>query len=183
MVLTVSRGETITYHQVWYKGKVFVNLIGVWDRGLREPLWVMTNLDAESALRIYRCRMKIEQTFRDLKDKLGMQRLMNKRQSYMEKMLAFLLLVYAIALLVGEGLRDRLYGQPPPTRPKNPACATPILPQKGKKGKCYSGLFVLLCQKWSLPISEWQKILAQALTALLLLFSPLSQLMSEAQLK
>ncbi|MBC7241651.1 MAG: transposase [Anaerolineae bacterium] len=43
----------------------------------------MTDLDAKSALRIYRCRMKIEQAFRDLKNKLGMQGRMSKRQSYM----------------------------------------------------------------------------------------------------
>lgn len=52
-------------------------------RDLREPLWIMTDLDAKSALRIYRCRMKIEQAFRDLKNKLGMQGRMSKRQSYM----------------------------------------------------------------------------------------------------
>jgi hypothetical protein len=172
VVLAVARGETITYHQVWYKGKVCVNLIGTWERGLHEPLWVMTNLDAESALRIYRCRMKIEQTFRDLKDKLGMQRLMNKRQSHMEKMLALLLLVYAIALLIGEGLRDRLYGQPPQTRSIDPAGATPIPSQKGRKWKCYSGLFVLLCQKWSLPVSEWREVLAQSLTAFTAIVQP-----------
>jgi ABC-type enterochelin transport system permease subunit len=40
-----------------------------------------------------------------------MTKLMNKQQTYMEKMLALLLLVFAIGLLVGERLRDHLYGE------------------------------------------------------------------------
>jgi hypothetical protein len=39
-----------------------------------------------------------------------MERLMNKTQENMEKMIALLLIVYAIALLVGENLRDYLSG-------------------------------------------------------------------------
>jgi|Deesub1362A_J573_1020465.scaffolds.fasta_scaffold15241_2 hypothetical protein len=54
--------------------------------------------------------MKIEESFRDLKGLLGMERLMNKTQENMEKMIALLLIVYAIALLVGENLRDYLSG-------------------------------------------------------------------------
>jgi len=37
---------------------------------------------------------------------------MNKQQVYMEKMVALLLLVFTIGLLVGEELRDLLYGEP-----------------------------------------------------------------------
>ncbi len=36
-----------------------MNLIGVWNTGFSYALWIMTNLDSETALRIYRCRMKI----------------------------------------------------------------------------------------------------------------------------
>jgi hypothetical protein len=53
----------------------------------------------------------IDETFRDLKSPLGMTKLMNKQPKLMEKMLALLLLVFAIGLLIGEGLRDHLYSE------------------------------------------------------------------------
>jgi hypothetical protein len=90
--------------------QVCVNLIGTWGKGFREPLWIITNLEAQHGQRIYFARIKIEETFRDLKSLLGMTKLMNKQQQLMEKILALLLLVFAIGLLVGEGLRDHLYG-------------------------------------------------------------------------
>jgi hypothetical protein len=109
IALTISPGETVLHHHVWYMGKVRVNVTGTWKKGLAEPLWVMTNLAAKTGLRIYFARMKIEETFRDLKSLLGMTKLMNKQQIYMEKMLALLLLTFTIGFLVGEGLRDLLY--------------------------------------------------------------------------
>jgi hypothetical protein len=69
-------------------------------------------LKREKGLDIYSARMKIEESFRDLKGLLGMGRLMNKTQEKMEKMIALLLIVYSISLLVGENLRDYLYAQP-----------------------------------------------------------------------
>lgn len=111
VALTISPGETVIHNHVWYMGKVCVNVIGTWKRGLSEPMWVMTNLDAKAGRRIYFARMKIEETFRDLKSLLGMTKLMNKQQVYMEKMLAILLLTFTIGLLVGEGIRDFLYGE------------------------------------------------------------------------
>jgi hypothetical protein len=111
VALTISPGETVLHNQVWYKGKVRVNLIGTWGKGFTDPLWIMTNLEAKQGQRIYFARMKIDESFRDLKSLLGMTKLMNKRQAIMEKMLALLLLVYAIGLLVGERLRDHLYGE------------------------------------------------------------------------
>jgi hypothetical protein len=109
--LTSLPGEVIIYNRVWDKGQVCVNLIGTWKKGFSEPLWVMTNLTAEEGLRIYLLRMKIEKSLRDLKSLLGMTKLMNKQQVYMEKRLALLLLVFAIGLLVGEHIRDFLYGE------------------------------------------------------------------------
>jgi hypothetical protein len=147
VVLTISPGETVIHNRVWYKGKVCVNLIGKWKKGFSEPLWIVTNLPAQEGLRIYRARMKIEESFRDLKSLLGMTKLMNQRKSHMEKMLALLLLVFAIGLLVGERLRDHLYGEamaedePIPEKDRIPG--SPFL-KKGKKWKRYSGLFILL---------------------------------------
>ena len=51
--------------------------------------------------------MKIEETFRDLKSLLNFHKLMNKRRTLMEKMVAFLLIAYAIALILGETLRNQ----------------------------------------------------------------------------
>jgi hypothetical protein len=130
----------------------------------------MTNLDAKEGQRIYFARMKIEQSFRDLISLLGMAKLMNKQQQIMEKMLALLLLVYAIGLLIGEGLRDHLYGDliqeqdVVPEKERIPG--SPFL-KKGKKWKRYSGLFILLKQKWSLSVNEWRKIFTSALTSFL----------------
>lgn len=55
-------------------GKVFVNLIGNWKEGFSQPMWVMTNLKAEDGLDIYLQRMKIEESFRDLKNLLGIEK-------------------------------------------------------------------------------------------------------------
>lgn len=173
--LSIAPGETKSYHQVWYKGEVCVNVIGEWGQGFRQPLWIMTNLKAEAGLHIYRSRMKVEESFRDLKSLLGLEKLMNKRQVYMEKMVALLMLVYAIGLLVGEGLRDQLYGEPivddELLSDEDRIPGSPFR-KKGKKWKRYSGLFVLLKRKWSLPASQRRKIIQDALTAFTRLVFP-----------
>ena len=153
VALTISPGETVFLHQVWYMGKVCMNVVGTWKKGLTEPMWVMTNLEPKRGLRIYFARMKIEETYRDLKSLLGMTKLMNKQQVYMEKMVSLLLLTFTIGLLVGEELRDLLYGEP--IAEDEQVDVTERIPgapslKKGKKWKRYSGLFVLLKQKWTL---------------------------------
>src|SRR4030067_657827 len=167
VALTISPGETVIHNRVWYLGKVCVNLIGTWKKGLSEPLWGMTSLVAQEGLRIYFARMKIEETFRDLKSMLGMTKLMNKQQVYMEKLLAILLLTFTIGLLVGEELRDLLYGEPiPEIEPVDEQECIPGSPslKKGKKWKRYSGLFVLLKQKWTLSHEQKTAVLDAALT-------------------
>ena len=175
VLLTISQGETVLHHQVLYKGKACVNLIGTWGRGFADPLWIMTNLDPQQAQRIYFARMKIEETFRDLKSLLGLTKLMNKQQKNMEKMLALLLLVFAISLLIGEGLRDHLYGEPIQDQEVVPEKALiPGSPQrkKGKKWKRYSGLFILLKLKWSVSAGAWHSILDTPLTTFLNIVRP-----------
>ena len=108
--LSISRGKKVIYRGVWYQGQVQVNLIGIWKKGNAEPLWVMTDLDPEEGLRIYLKRMKID-NFRDLKNLLGLERQMNKRWERSKGAACCALLVYAIGLLVGESLRDYLYGE------------------------------------------------------------------------
>ncbi|MGQ9494407.1 MAG: hypothetical protein ACUVR2_11725 [Anaerolineae bacterium] len=80
-----------------------------------------------------------------------------------------LLLVFAIGLLVGESLRDHLYGELVQEQEVVPEQAPiPGSPSaKGKKWKRYSGLFILLKQKWSLSASEWQQIVTAALMTFL----------------
>jgi hypothetical protein len=172
VVLTIAPGETVIHNHVWYMGKVRVNLIGIWNKGFTDPMGVMTNLDAKEGLRIYFVRMKIEETFRDLKSLLGMTKLMNKQQLYMEKMLALLLLTFTIGLLVGEKIRDFLYGEQitedeqVPDKERIPGS---LSLKKGKKWKRYSGLFVLLKQKYSISVEQRAIVLKAALDTFLAL--------------
>ncbi|MEO0133015.1 MAG: transposase [candidate division WOR-3 bacterium] len=173
--LTLSRGGNVIHRHVWYKGKVCVNLVGIWDKGFADPLWILTNLPAKEGLRIYQKRMKLEESFRDRKSFFGMDKLMNKRQESMEKMLALLLLVYAIGLLIGEGLRDWLYGEPireQEITPQDERIPDDAQRKKGRKWKCYSGLFILIMQKWSLSTSEWHRIICNALAAFITIVPP-----------
>ena len=52
----------------------------------------MTNLDTFQGLAIYLQRMKLEESFRDMKNLLGLEKLMNKHRDNMEKMVALLLM-------------------------------------------------------------------------------------------
>jgi len=166
VALTISPGETVMHNQVWYKGEVCVNLIGTWGKGFKDPLWIMTNLEAQQGQQIYFRRMKIDETFRDLKSLLGMTKVMNKQQQFMEKMLALLCLVFAIGLLVGEGLRDHLYGEEMDEQeviPDKVRIPGSLYRKKGKKWMRYSGLFILVKQKWSVSASNWHTIVGTAL--------------------
>lgn len=107
--LKVGKGEVNAFRKVYYKGDIEVNLAGTWRRGEKEPLWVMSNLDPERALELYEQRMKIEESFRDLKDLLRIDRMMNKRQKYLDRLIAWALIAYAIGFVVGEFVRDEQY--------------------------------------------------------------------------
>ena len=159
----IMPGQKEIWRGVFYRGEVEVNLIGVWRPGLRQPLWIITDLEPEKGLEIYRQRMKIEQSFRDLKSLLGMGRVMNQRQELMEKTLALVTLAYVVALLTGEMLRDLLYGG---GLPANPLDALRPPAQQGKKWHLYSGLFILLKKKVHLPQAKWRQVSAAAYTLL-----------------
>ena len=152
IALSIDKGETRVLNKVFYMGKVFVNVIGVWKQGFHSPLWIMTNLEAEDGLEIYLQRMKLEESFRDMKSLLGLEKLMNKRRDHMEKMVALLLIAYAIALWLGETMRAALF------------------PLGTRKHGLYSGLFVFLKLKLSLPYQQYLQISSQALST----FSALS---------
>ena len=88
-----------------------VNLIGYWRKSLSKPLWIITSLEPKRGLEIYLQRLKIEQTFRDCKYLLHLSKLMNKKQSLLELMIALCLLTYVIGVWLGEALRDVVYGK------------------------------------------------------------------------
>jgi hypothetical protein len=83
-------GKPKVYRQLCYREQVPVNLIGVWRPGFRQPLWVMTNLEPEKGWEIYQARTKMEQSFRDLKSLLCLDKVMNKSQAKMEQMVAMM---------------------------------------------------------------------------------------------
>ncbi len=164
--LTIAPEETETYRQLYYKGRVPINVIGVWKKGLCEPLWVMTDLKAEVGLDIYFQRMKIDESFRDLKHLLNLDHLMNKKPHQMEKMIALVMLAYSIGVLTGEAVRDAVYGERLDDSTKVlPTERIPDQPhlRQSKKWKQYSGLFILLKQKLELPLKRRRKIYRQVL--------------------
>ena len=165
VALQIDPGDTVIYRNLFYKGKVRVNVIGYWQQGYAEPLWVMSNLPAEVGGQIYFARMKIEESFRDLKNLLHLEKLMNKQQAKMEQLVAWVLLAFTLGFLVGEELRDVLYGPAPDAPPTPPRGATAKgLPQKpGQKWKLYSGLFILLKQKIDVSLGQNQQILRRVL--------------------
>jgi hypothetical protein len=140
VALNVKKGETRILNKVFYLGKVFVNLIGQWREGLKDPMWIMTNLPAEQGLSFYEQRMKIEETFKDLKSLLGMDRLMCQKRAWMEQMVCLVLIAFAIGLVLGETLRSQIF------------------PETSRKRALYSGLFILLKLKLSVDFLEFRRI-------------------------
>jgi hypothetical protein len=166
VVLTIAPEETEIYPQLYYKGRVPISVIGVWKKGLSEPLWVMTDLKAEVGLDIYFQRMKIDESFRDLKNLLHLDKVMNKKPEQMEKMIALVMLAYSIGVLTGEGIRDAVYAERIPDRAKVlPLERIPDQPhlRQGKKWKLYSGLFILLKQNLGISRKRRRKICHQVL--------------------
>jgi hypothetical protein len=152
------------YQQVYYMGKVCLNIVGIWRYGFKDPMWIMTNMDPEAALDLYDQRMKIEICFRDLKSLLHIDKIMNKSQVYLNKMLAMVMLAYAISLVVGEAIRDVQYAKVPPnqlnllTVPDVDKCSRWFL---------FSGPFLLLKHRYRLD----RNILKQIGTISLQIFS------------
>jgi len=144
VALSVKKGETRILNKVFYMGKVCVNVIGQWQAGLKEPMWIMTNLPAEQGLSFYEQRMKIEETFKDLKSLLGMDKLMCQKRYWMEQMVCLALIAFTIGLVLGETLRSQIF------------------PETSRKYKLYSGLFVLLKLKLTLDFLEFRRICKSA---------------------
>lgn len=161
--LFIRPGETIIRPNVYYLGTVRVNLIGHWRKSLSKPLWVITTLEPKRGLEIYLKRMKIEESFRDCKDLLHLTKLMNKKQSHLEQMIALSLLAYVIGVWFGEAIRDVVYGGLEITQvPDALLNRTPVDPNLHPKWLLYSGLFVLLKQKLRISQSQLDLVIQQA---------------------
>jgi Transposase DDE domain len=150
------RGESVQLEGVYYKGSVRVNLAGVWHPEHDSPLWVMGNLEPEALIATYFKRMKIEEGFRDLKNLLGLTRVMSKKRVHLEETMALMLLAYAAGLTIGELVRDEAYGR----RDLEATDGT----TRSKQGKwvLYSGLFVLLKQRLPWSKARWRQVLNEA---------------------
>ena len=148
------------YRQVYYQGEVCLDVVGIWRYGFKQPLWIMTNLEPEDGLALYFQRMKIEICFRDLKSLLHIDKVMNKSQSYLNKMLALVMLAYAICLVVGEGIRDVQYAQVSPDE-LNLLQIPPL--DKRSRWYLFSGPFLLLKQRFRLDRTVLRQIVKAAL--------------------
>jgi len=163
--LRIAPGEEPKiYRQVYYQGVLLVNVVGVWDAGFKSPLWIITNLAPEDGLHIYKLRTKIEVCFRDLKNLLHMHKVMNKSRTYLEKMLALILITYAIALLVGEAIRDVRLAH---IEPDHVDLHQPPEIEKSSKWHSLSGLFLLLKRRRRLDARTLRQI-TQAVFAIFL---------------
>jgi hypothetical protein len=148
------------YRQVYYMGEVCLNVIGIWRYGFKEPMWIMTNMEPEAALALYDQRMKIEICFRDLKSLLHIDKVMNKSQSYLNKMLAMVMLAYAVSVVVGEAIRDAQYAQ---VDPNDLNLLNVPLVEKSSRWFLFSGPFLLLRQRYRLGRCILRRIVAAAL--------------------
>jgi hypothetical protein len=148
------------YRQVYYMGKVCLNVIGIWKHGFKDPIWIMTNMDPEAGLALYYKRMKIEICFRDLKSLLNIDKVMNKSQVYLDKMLAMVMLAYAVSVVVGEAIRDVQFAQ---VSPDDLNLLTVPAVDKCSRWYLFSGPFLLLKQRFRLDKRTLRKIVSAAL--------------------
>jgi hypothetical protein len=143
------------YRQVYYMGSVCLNVIGIWRFGFKDPMWIMTNMEPEAGLALYDQRMKIEMCFRDLKSLLHINKIMNKSQAYLNKMLAMVMLAYAISLIVGEAIRDVQYAKVNPNELN--LLRVPEV-DKSSRWFLFSGPFLLLKHRYHLDRSILKRI-------------------------
>lgn len=148
------------YRNVYYMGEVRLNVVGIWRHGFKNPMWMMTNLDPEEALALYLKRMKIEICFRDMKSLLHIDKVMNKSQSILNKMLAMVMLAYAISVLVGEAIRDVQYAGIEPAQVD--LFAPPEIDRRSR-WHLFSGPFLLIKKRYSLSRKILRQIARQAL--------------------
>lgn len=104
--LSIKRGLKKNWNSVYYKGKIRVNIAAEWQSGMAEPMYIVTDCEPSKGLKYYKIRMKIEESFKDIKDKLGFAKLMNKKLENLLKLILIGILAYNILMLIGEKLRE-----------------------------------------------------------------------------
>lgn len=106
----IERGEKKIYRDVYYKGMIRGNIVCLWDKRFAKPLVIFTNMEnTEKVIEIYKKRMKIEESFRDLKSIFNMEDVMNKKMENAKKMIDLLMIAYNILLMIGHQIKDRYY--------------------------------------------------------------------------
>jgi len=135
--LTLKPGEKKFWKNIYYKGNMWANLAGEWSKKCSSPMYVITNYAPKKALKDYKKRMKIEHGFRDIKDKLGFVKLMNKTKKNLVSLILIGLIGYNILVSVGETLRKKKI--PPKLRHK------------------FSGLHVLLSMTYQYTPADLRK--------------------------
>lgn len=106
------QGEAKRYTNVLYHGqqKVLVDIIVYRERGFKEPWFLVVPpeseeiLSTEEVVEWYRCRMKIEVTFRDFKSLLGVRglRLEVNKAKKIGRLLICLAIAYALMIAMGD---------------------------------------------------------------------------------
>lgn len=106
------QGEAKRYANVLYHGqqKVRVDIIVYRERGFKEPWFLIVPpgseeiLPTDEVVEWYRCRMKIEVSFRDFKSLLGVRglKLEVKKAEKIGRLLACLAIAYALMIAVGD---------------------------------------------------------------------------------
>ena len=104
--------------------------------------------------------MKIEISFRDLKSLLHMDKVMNKSQERLEKILALVMIAYTISLLIGEAIRDVQYAQVHPA--EIDLLAIPRT-EKRSKWHSFSGPFLLLKRRCTIDYHHLRQIVSVVL--------------------
>lgn len=99
-------GEVKVMRGVWYGGRVRVNLV-IYKKGGGEPFVLATNSEPnEKMIEIYLTRMKIEQTFRDMKSQMGIESMMVRDLGKVMKMLLLMNIGLNVGVIVGEKIRE-----------------------------------------------------------------------------
>jgi hypothetical protein len=145
--ISITQGSKKNWKGVYYKGKVKVNIAVEWQFNMSEPLYVITDCEPLTGLKYYKMRMKIEESFKDVKDKLGFTKVMNKTLANLLKMLLIGLIAYNLLILIGEMLRDKVL--------------------TARERLKYSGLHLLLNMIYSYSRSRLRKTLRQVALYLL----------------
>ncbi|MEM4134710.1 MAG: transposase [Candidatus Micrarchaeia archaeon] len=99
-------GEVKVMRGVWCGGRVRVNLV-IYKKGCSEPFVLATNSEPnEKMIEIYLTRMKIEQTFGDMKSQMGIEGMMVRDLGKVMKMVLLMNIGLNVGVIVGEKIRE-----------------------------------------------------------------------------